>query len=186
MTSIRPSSREAIIEAAFQLYSEDPSASLADIAQRAGVGRATLHRHFAGRSELLVELAKVAIAELDKAVEHATTHAQSYTEALKLSVDAIVPLADRQWFLSRETVEDHPQIRAEYQRQTEELAQAIEEAKKEGNFDSAVPTPWIVQAYDHLIFAAWALVRSGEATPKQAADLAWWTLINGTGAYSNE
>ena len=27
-----------------------------------------------------------------------------------------------------------------------------------------MPTPWIVQAYENLLFAAWIMVRDGEAT----------------------
>lgn len=179
MDTIRPSAKEAIIEAAFQLYNEDPTASLADIAVRAGISRATLHRHFSGRDELLLELAKAAIHELDTVADQAAVNAQSYTEALQLIMHAIVPLANRQWFLSREVVQDHEEIVAEYQRQADEMHKAIDEAKKEGSFSTALSTVWIAQVYDNLIFAAWEMVRLGEATPKQASDLAWQTFING-------
>ncbi len=181
--AIKPTTRDAIIEAAFQIYSEDPTASLADIAVRAGIGRATLHRHFSGRDELLVELAKVAIKDLDDAAECAVTGAQSYTEALRLMMHALVPLASRQWFLSQTSVENHPDILAEYQRQSEEMANDIEEAKKEGCFAADVPTTWIVQAFDNLLYAAWQMVRNEEATAKQAAALAWRTLVEGTGGH---
>ncbi|MEM1316029.1 MAG: helix-turn-helix domain-containing protein, partial [Pseudomonadota bacterium] len=53
MSNIRLSSRDAILEAAFQLYARRPDASLAEVAQRAGVGRATLHRHFGSREALI-------------------------------------------------------------------------------------------------------------------------------------
>jgi len=44
MKQIRPQARDAIIEAAFQVFGRDPTASLADIAERAGVGRADRRR----------------------------------------------------------------------------------------------------------------------------------------------
>ena len=59
--SLRLSSRDAIIEAAFSVFSKNPSAALADVAERAGVGRATLHRHFASRDDLMRALSKIAI-----------------------------------------------------------------------------------------------------------------------------
>ncbi|MDH3692970.1 MAG: TetR/AcrR family transcriptional regulator [Gammaproteobacteria bacterium] len=186
MPAIKLSSRDAIIVAAFRLFNENPSASLADIAERAGVGRATLHRHFASRDELMIELAKSAIKELDAAVDRAAAHAQSYTQALKLSMEAIVPLADRQWFLYRETVEDHPEIHTQLQRQANELADAVSQARKEGSFDPDVPTEWIVKAFDMLTFAAWELVRGGELTPKQAGELAWRNLTTGLGVVADE
>lgn len=69
--SVRLSTRDAIVEAAFAVFSKNPSAALSDVAERAGVGRATLHRHFAGRDELVRALAKIASKEMDEAVEEA-------------------------------------------------------------------------------------------------------------------
>ncbi|NRB36499.1 MAG: helix-turn-helix transcriptional regulator [Rhodobacteraceae bacterium] len=69
MPSIRPQTRDAIIEAAFQLFSEQPRASLNDVAARAGIGRATLHRHFALPDDLMTTLARITLEELDAAVD---------------------------------------------------------------------------------------------------------------------
>jgi len=179
MIEIRPNTHDAIIEAAFAVFSENQAASLGDVAKRAGVGRATLHRHFPGRAELMRALAKTALAELEAAVEQATADAESYEEGFRLSLMATVPLANRQWFLAHEGLEADPEIAAAYAASLDALRQDVEEAKKEGAFDSHVPTAWIVEAYENLTYAAWSLVRSGEATPKQAAELAWRTLSQG-------
>jgi AcrR family transcriptional regulator len=49
--------RQRILTAAAEVFcSEGVSASLAEIARRAGVGNATLHRNFAGKEQLLDEL----------------------------------------------------------------------------------------------------------------------------------
>ena len=179
MKKIRPDTRDAIIEAAFEVYSKNPKASLGDVAKRAGVGRATLHRHFPGRSELMRALAKIALCELDEAVEQATAHAQSYAEGFRLSLFAIVPLANRQWFLANEEQDADPETVSAYRASRKELYDDVEKAKVEGVFDVHVPTAWIVEAYENLTYAAWSLVRSGEATPNQAAELAWRTLSSG-------
>jgi AcrR family transcriptional regulator len=50
-------SRRAILDAARDLYRDDAQASFADIAHAAGVGQATVYRHFADRHALLAELA---------------------------------------------------------------------------------------------------------------------------------
>jgi AcrR family transcriptional regulator len=181
MNQIRPQTRDAILEAAFQVLGKNPRASLADIAARAGVGRATLHRHFKGREDLMAALARTAMRELDEAVAAATQDATSYSQALRLSMESIVPLADRQWFLSAEPIDCDDETGANHMRQQRELAEAIEAAKQEGLFDPAVPTSWIVETFDALLYAAWQNVRSGEATPAQAAALAWRTLTTGLG-----
>ena len=100
MTQIRPTTRDAIIEAAFAVLNLNPGASLAEVADHAGVGRATLHRHFASREVLMSALSETAQEELEAAVKTATETAQSHTEGLQLALEAIIPLAGRQWFLS--------------------------------------------------------------------------------------
>ncbi|MCJ8307443.1 MAG: TetR/AcrR family transcriptional regulator [Hyphomicrobiales bacterium] len=179
MNQIRPSTRDAIIEAAFLVFAENPGAALGDVAARAGVGRATLHRHFPGRLELMRALAKIAMAELDHAVAQATADAQSYEEGFRLSLEAIVPLANRQWFLANEGLQVDDEVAKAYRKSRSELCRDIELAKQEGLFDPALPTQWIAETYESLIYAAWSMVRAGDATSNQAADLAWRTFSNG-------
>lgn len=179
MKILRPSTQDAIIEAAFRLYRENPSASLGEIASLAGIGRATLHRHFSSRDDLLVALAKVATEELDLAANKAAESAQSYTEAIKLILHAMVPLADRAWFLYREAAQDNTDLQKDYEGQLAEMVELVDAAKEEGGLASSQSTFWIVQAFDGLLFAAWEMVRAEEATPRQAADMAWETFMNG-------
>ncbi|MEM6620849.1 MAG: helix-turn-helix domain-containing protein [Pseudomonadota bacterium] len=179
MTKVRPDTRDAIIEAAFLVFGERHGASLGDVADRAGVGRATLHRHFPGRAELMRALAVIAMQELDAAIETATAQAANYEEGFRLSLHAIVPLASRQWFLMQEGLEADPKIAAAYKESRDELGADVDAAKKEGVFAADVPTAWIVEAFENLTYAAWSMVQSGEATPKQAAEMAWRTLISG-------
>lgn len=181
MSEIRPDTREAILEAAFQTFSRLPTASLADVAARAGVGRATLHRHFKSRETLMVALAKTATQELDEAIEAATAGSVSHTDGLKKALGAMIPLADRQWFLAHEPVDRDPDIAKSYKAGLDDLAASIEAAKAEGTFSKDIPTAWIVEAYQNLVYAAWTTVRDGHATPGQATDLAWRTLTTGLG-----
>ena len=179
--ALRLSTRDAIIDAGFDVFRRDRSASLLDVADRAGVGRATLHRHFASRDDLMNTLALVAMEEMDEAVYAACEDVRSHTEALRLSLAALIPLGDRYGFLSLEPLDGDPEIAAAYQLQIDEMRAAVEQAKCEGTFDRAVPTAWITQAYDNLLYAAWESVRAGEATHAQAADLAWRTITKGLG-----
>ena len=106
-------------------------------------------------------------------------NAQSYEEGFRLSLQATVPLANRQWFLANEAVEADPQVAEAYDVSLRALCNDIDHAKAEGVFDANIPTPWIAEAYQNLTYAAWSLVRQSEATPKQAADFAWRTLARG-------
>ncbi|MEO1359222.1 MAG: helix-turn-helix domain-containing protein [Pseudomonadota bacterium] len=179
--SVRLSTRDAIVEAAFAVFSKNPSAALSDVAERAGVGRATLHRHFAGRDELVRALAKIASKEMGEAVEEACADATTYSEVARLALQALIPLGDRHGFLALETFADDPDMQADFAREQKETAEMVDAAKGEGLFDTAVPTSWIVQAYDNLMYAGWESVKAGETTHDQAAALAWRTLIHGLG-----
>ena len=165
MNQIRPETRAAIIEAAFLVFNETPSASLADVAARAGVGRATLHRYFSGRADLMRALALTAMEELDRAIEEKTASAESYEEGFRLSLHAMVPLANRQWFLSQEGLEADPEIAAAYAASQKQTLADVKRAQAEGAFAADLPAEWIATAYEHLTYAAWQLVRDGEETP---------------------
>ena len=177
--SLRPNTRDAIIDAAFAVFSKDPSAALSEVATLAGVGRATLHRHFASREDLVRQLAKIANDEMDQAVDEACAEVTSYSDAARRSLQALIPLGDRYGFLELEPLDNDPELKAAYARQKRETEDMVEAAKGEGLFDRTVPTSWIVQAYDHLLYAGWESVKAGETTPDQAADLAWRTLTTG-------
>ena len=171
--------RTQIVETAFAVLADSPTASLAEIAAAAGVGRATLHRHFKGREDLLEAMAHRAVAEIDDAVAAATAEAESHAEALRLTFEALAPLAHRLWFLANEPLERIPSVAAAYAAQRAELEAAIEAAKGEGAFAADAPLSWIVAAYEALVYAAWEQVRDQELTPRQATSLAWRTLTNG-------
>jgi AcrR family transcriptional regulator len=62
-------SRRAILDAARELYRDDAEASFAEIAHHAGVGQATVYRHFADRKALLAGLAEEEMTRLEERVE---------------------------------------------------------------------------------------------------------------------
>jgi AcrR family transcriptional regulator len=61
-------SRRSILDAARELYRDDAEASFAEIAHRAGVGQATVYRHFADRRAVVVELVEEEMQVLEERV----------------------------------------------------------------------------------------------------------------------
>lgn len=61
-------SRRAILDSARALYRDDSEASFAEIAHEAGVGQATVYRHFADRHALLAALATEDMAALEERI----------------------------------------------------------------------------------------------------------------------
>lgn len=176
---VRQSTYDAIIEAAYAVFNAHPTASLADIAEKAGVGRATLHRQFKGREDLIRAMAVQALKEMEAAANVAAANARSHKEALGKILKAMIALGDRHWFLGQEHLRQFEDVRRILDQQDDELRSLIEAAKDEGAFHGSCPTEWIVQTFDHLIHAGWEMVRNGHATPNQASSLAWVTLCKG-------
>lgn len=175
------SSREAIMEAGFALFSKDPSVSLADIAAHANVGRATLHRHFSGRDDLMVALAHQALEELDAAVTLATQDADSYTDALRLTMQAVLPLARRQKFLAEERVVEDA-LAAQYAEAEALVRDMMVQAQNEGTLNPNIEPDWLTAVYNNLIYAGWEMVDAEEATPKQASAFIWQVFSKGASA----
>lgn len=176
---IRPSARESLLRAGFKIFSKNPKASLTEVALAAGVGRATLHRHFKGRDDLMHALATQAVEELEQVANEVAKGAWSYTNALHEIFIAMVPMGERHWFLMNGAVESFPDIEAKLQAQNDELLNVIKKAGKEGLYPRSCPPEWVMTNYDLMIYGAWQMVRDGHLTQKQAAKLTWNTFAAG-------
>ena len=130
----------------------------------------------------MLALFRAATEELNEAIDRAVVDATSHTDGLKRVLGAIIPLAERQWFLTQEPAPKDATLEAAYKSDQEALCASIDQAKAEGTFDPAVPTRWIAEVFNGLVFAAWAQVREDELTANQATELAWRTLLSGLAA----
>jgi AcrR family transcriptional regulator len=80
---------EAILRAATECLGRRPDATLAEIAEAAGVGRVTLYGHFSSRAELL-----------DAVMAHVLQHGNAVLEPIDLTGDpraALTRLIDASW-----------------------------------------------------------------------------------------
>lgn len=180
MRPIRVETRTAVVEAAIRVLGTNPGASMQDIASQAGVGRATLHRHYPSGADLMREVVLRCIRDIDDAVAPLEASSTSAVDYLHRLVDVIVPLGDRYHFLTREGIAfDDPEIASEIDRQARGMAELIDMVKAEGGIDAAVPTTWVVEAFDGLLYAAWSSVADETLTPKDAAHLMIRTLLRG-------
>jgi TetR/AcrR family transcriptional regulator, mexCD-oprJ operon repressor len=96
----------AILESAAHLLA-DRDASMSEIAAAAGVGRATLYRHYPTREALLTALAEQALEEVATRIADAGLDRVSVPEALERLARAVVAVGDRYTILVRERVKPH-------------------------------------------------------------------------------
>ncbi|TPV97114.1 MAG: TetR/AcrR family transcriptional regulator [Myxococcales bacterium FL481] len=174
--------REAILDSAATVLSANPRASLADIASEAKIGRATLHRHFSSRSELVLTLVRASIRAIDEACANIDYGGQAAIQSLRDTVEAIVPLGARYSFVAHQgEALDDDVIRAETARQLASARQLAEALKAEGSVGVDVPTAWVVATVDALIYAGWLEVHRGAVAANDVAELIIRTITQGLG-----
>jgi TetR/AcrR family transcriptional repressor of mexCD-oprJ operon len=97
----------AILETAARLLAES-DASMVEIAAAAGVGRATLYRHYPTREALLAALAGQALDELAERLADAALEQTSVIEGIERLARVLLTVADRYVVLVRERVRPEP------------------------------------------------------------------------------
>ncbi|MYF69085.1 MAG: TetR/AcrR family transcriptional regulator [Proteobacteria bacterium] len=176
--AIRPATLEAIVEAAIHLLNANAGATMSEIAAQAGVGRATLHRHFQTRKDLIRAIGIRCIEEMNASVQIGQDAGKPAVDRLRSMFRAVIPLGDRYSFLSLESADDDS-VRQGYKVQLRWVEALVEDLKKQREIDPDVPTRWVVAQIDQLVWTAWNGTSEGYLTPDEASELAVRTLIHG-------
>ncbi|MDE0191800.1 MAG: helix-turn-helix domain containing protein [Gammaproteobacteria bacterium] len=179
--AIRPRTLTAIMEAAIRLLNANVDATMSDVARAAGVGRATLHRHFRTKADLLRAVGECCIEEMNRAVRAVDDAELPASDRLQAMLRAVIPLGDRYAFLQFDTSGDEI-LRAGYEAQLDWTTALVEDLKTEGVIGQDVPTRWAVAQIDQLVWVAWTAVSEWGLSPERTATLAQRTLLNGLGA----
>jgi TetR/AcrR family transcriptional repressor of mexCD-oprJ operon len=119
----------AILETAAHLLAEH-DASMSEIAAAAGVGRATLYRHYPTREALLAALAAQALDELADRIGNASLENTTVPEAIERLARVLLTVADRYVVLVRERVK--PNSEDAYERVGQPMRTLFERGAREG------------------------------------------------------
>ena len=128
----------AIVEAAAEVFAaRADGGSLHEVAELAGVGRATLYRYFANREALLAELADVAAAKVADRLGSARIDGGAVEEGLRRAVAAFVDVGPYFVVLAREGVRSSPErLEATIKKPLRGL---FERGEKTGSIRSDIP-----------------------------------------------
>jgi len=177
--------RTRIIKQAIACIAQNANAGLDEIAGAAGVGRATLYRHFKSRAELLVELKLSAGNQLQEAVGPVYNSDGPAREKLARIVSLLVPLGASlnvsSYFCKPIKKEEDARVMLSYEKQMGQVRQLCRDLKNEGAVGTHTPLVWLETGLTSLVFAAWEKVESGDIAPKQAPWLVLETFLGGHG-----
>lgn len=160
--------REQVLRAAAALLSRKATATMGEVAQAAGIGRATLHRHFAGRDALVRALEELGLRELEAAVAAAGPEEGDPVAALRRLVAATAPVAPLLTFLITENqlFEGEEQMNEGWDRVDAIICALFRRGQEEGVFRVDLTATWLTDALYGLISAgAWA-VQAGRVATK--------------------
>ncbi|MDR5699458.1 TetR/AcrR family transcriptional regulator [Agromyces aerolatus] len=169
--------RTAIIDAALEIWPAAPRASLNDIAERAGVGRSTLHRHFIDRDDLRISLGRHVRDLAVAAIDRADPSFGPPPAALRRIVDGLLDVGPGLvWLHEHVDIRNYPELRAELIEGLDELDQLLESARQPGDTS---PPEWRSRIFWEVLRVGAKFVQDG-ATRQHAVEMILFTLTRGT------
>ncbi|MFD5328999.1 TetR/AcrR family transcriptional regulator [Streptomyces sp. NPDC127092] len=151
--------RTQVLHAAAALLSRKATATMDEVARAAGIGRATLHRHFAGRDALVRALEQMCIEETEAALDAARIDEGPADEAVRRLIGASEPVAPLLAFLVTENqLFEGDQQNAGWARLDARIAGLFRRGQEEGVFRIDLTPAWLSEAFYGLVGScAWAV-----------------------------
>lgn len=160
---------EAIVEAASRVLAEDPSASVQDVATTCQLHRATVHRHFASRDDLIHAVRLRAFRDTQSQIDAiAADGSLTAIEALEKIAQTVLEVGDRYRVyrfaptLGPSTEQERQDIRAPFEA-------LIRKAQRSGDVRKDVPAKALTAAFGGLLTGFLPRIAEGEMTAKKAA-----------------
>jgi AcrR family transcriptional regulator len=152
-----------ILDAALEALASDPEPSMAEIARRAGVVRATIYVHFPTRETLIEAVTRRAISDVTAVITAAEPARGDPAEALRRVVTAAWGRLGRFHALVEVNSRlPHADLHAMHQPVLAVLEPLIERGQRDGTFRADVPVVWHLSALLALVHAA-----SGELSARR-------------------
>lgn len=161
--------REAILDAAVRCLSDDPRASMSEIARAAGVGRVTMYGHFASRSELVEAVFSRTMSRAETALKDVDTGGAPLEALDRLVTASWRHVGDSRSIL--QAAEEELGVERVRQLHHDPLARVrrlVRRGRTSGAFRDDLPADWLVTCFFTVLHAAAEQVRSGRLSERAA------------------
>ncbi|MCC2276448.1 MULTISPECIES: TetR/AcrR family transcriptional regulator [Streptomyces] len=171
--------RDQVLRAAAGLLTRKPTASMDEIAKTAGIGRATLHRHFSGRDALVRALENHGIERLGRALDEARPEEGDAADAVRRMVACIEPVAGIIAFLYGENQLYEGGMNEGWNRLDARITGLFRRGQEEGAFRLDLSPAWLTEAlYGLVASGAWA-VQDGRVAARDISHMVSELLLGG-------
>ncbi|MFI7146805.1 TetR/AcrR family transcriptional regulator [Nonomuraea sp. NPDC050022] len=146
----------AILQAGTRLLSADHTASVADIAKAAGVGRVTLYGHFPSREALVDAVLDHAVGVAEAVLADDSIDTAPAPEAMAKLLRSSWEILDRhrRLFLAADRTLATERIREHHDRPLQRVERLIARGQRAGDFRTDLPLAWLVTTFFSIIHSA--------------------------------
>ncbi|TJZ41916.1 TetR/AcrR family transcriptional regulator [Streptomyces piniterrae] len=151
--------RQHVLKQAAALLTRRATTPMDEIARAAGISRATLHRHFAGRDALIRALEDLGIEQFTQAMDAARLDEGNAADALRRLIAEAEPVAGVLAFLFTENqLFESGEINAGWALLDDRITALFRRGQEQGDFRIDLSSAWLTEAFYGLIGAgAWAV-----------------------------
>ena len=182
-----PDTQQHIVEAAIRVFNADYSAPLEKVAERAGITRRTLHRHFAGRDELLASCARDMQRRCHQALSQALASSDDPLTQLENVLYACVDCGAKYAFFTKlHTRPAHyhsPQAadRAEFDALHARCRAVVAQLQSRGLVSAHLTVEWIFLLLSGIVKTTIEAREAGAAAGEHLKQFAWFSFSKGIG-----
>ncbi|QKV90809.1 TetR/AcrR family transcriptional regulator [Streptomyces sp. NA02950] len=172
--------REHVLRAAAELLARKATASMDEIAKSAGISRATLHRHFAGRDALVQALGVLGIQLVEERLTAARIDEGDPVDAVRRLVAEALPVSGFLAFLYGENqLYESDAMDEGWARIDEQVGALFRRGQEQGLFRFDLTPAWLTEALYALIAASGWSVQEGRIASKDAGHMVSELLLGG-------
>ncbi|CAI9417672.1 TetR/AcrR family transcriptional regulator [Nocardioides sp. T2.26MG-1] len=173
--------RAALLDAAADVLASAPEASLAEVATRAGLTRATLYRHFESRDALLSAIQEEVLRRASEVLVGLDLAGCDTREGIRRAAAELVPLGLRFRILLAGGASGDPAFLAAREQVLAPLWAVLDRGVEAGELPATANPAWLRAVLAGLLMTAARAAGAGLVDPGEAGELVASSFLDGFG-----